>query len=77
MAESTLPTLHQAITASYPLRQILHAVRVDKKRAAVKTLCGRNVAEAHKDDWTPDIERACQRCAQSREKMIRAHEGWE
>lgn len=74
MATDTLPTLYQAITQSYRVRQILHAAR---GRDADKTLCGRTIVQGSRKKFDPEIEGACQRCLDSIRVMERAHPGWE
>jgi len=74
MATETIPTLYQAVTASYRIRNVLHATR---KGTAQPTLCGRVVAKRTNEIFDPKAKGLCGKCVQSINVMERAHPGFE
>ena len=74
MATESIPTLYQAITASYRIRNILHAARQGKLQP---TLCGRVVEKRSNEIFDPTVGGVCGKCVQSVKVMERAHPGFE
>ena len=57
-----LPPLFQAATASYRVRNVMHACVSSAEKPRAKTLCGRKVHHSSEYEFDRDDERACKAC---------------
>jgi hypothetical protein len=77
VAMSDTPTLYQAVTSTYRIRQVLHATASDHPKPRTKTLCGRKVEQGNGQPFDRTQDGVCKVCVKTIAVKERAHPGFE